>query len=102
QLCLAGLRNGVAIALGNRLVFWQDEGQPRLTRVELPGQVTGLVPALPHTRQGVLALLEQGAALRWMGTEAVLQIEPDLASPLGAFVPGGPLVLVSGRQMVLL
>src|SRR6185503_6434308 len=69
---------------------------------ELPGQVIGLVPTLPHTRQGILALLEQGAALHWLGTEAVITVEPDLASPRGAFVPGGPLVLVSGRQMVLL
>ena len=73
-----------------------------MTRVELPGQIIGLVPTLPHTRQGVLALLKHGAALHWLGTETVIKIEQDLASPVGAFVPGGPLVLISGKQMVLL
>ena len=102
RLCLTAIGNGIAIALGDRLALSQAAGQSRMTQIALPGQVVGLVPTLPHTRQGVLALLEHGASLHWLGTETVIRVEQDIASPHGAFVPGGPLVLVSGSQMVLL
>ena len=100
RLCLATFANRAAIALGNRLVFTRGIGG--LDRVELPGQVVALVPTLPHTRQGIVALLENGAAMLWLGANELIELDRDLAAPMGAFVPGGPLVLVSNRQMLLL
>ena len=73
-----------------------------MLRVELPGQVTGLLATLPHTRQGIVALLEYGAVMLWFGADGVIELDRDLPSPMGAFVPGVPLVLVSDRRMVLL
>jgi tetratricopeptide (TPR) repeat protein len=102
RFCLKSVGNGVAIALGNRLVLTRTDGAARLARVELPGQVIGLVATLSHTRQGVVALLEQGAALCWFGTELVIGLDRDLAALMGTFVPGGPLVLASGTELSLI
>ncbi len=98
--CIAALRTGVAVALGNRLVL--AGGGNRLVQVELPGQVVRLLPTIPSTRQGVAAMLEHGATMYWVGAHECMELDRDLGSPLGAFVPGGPLVLISGLRGLLL
>ena len=100
RLQLVAIGNGAAIALGNRAVLTRSDGG--VTRLELPGQVTGLCPTLPHTRSGLALLLDHGAALHWLGAPGLIELDRDLAASLAAFVPGGPLVLLTGTQMVLL
>jgi tetratricopeptide (TPR) repeat protein len=100
RLCLVAIGNGAAIALGNRAVLTRSDGG--VTRLELPGQVTGLCPTLPHTRVGLAILLDHGASLHWIGAPGLIELERDIASPMAAFVPGGPLVLLSDKQMILL
>jgi tetratricopeptide (TPR) repeat protein len=100
RFCLTALTNGAAIALGNRLVVTRKDGG--LQRLLLPGQVVGLFATLPHTRQGIAVMLEQGAFLHWIGDSGFTELDRDIASPMGAFVPGGPLVLLSGNRLVLL
>jgi hypothetical protein len=39
--------------------------------------------------------------LYWIGLPALIELESAIASPMGAFVPGGPLVLISGEEMLL-
>ena len=92
RLCLTAIGNQVAIALGNRLVLTRSDGL--LTQLELPGQVTGLFPTLPHTRAGLAVMLEHGAVLHWLGAPGLIDLDRDLASPQGVFVPAGPLVLL--------
>ena len=36
--------------------------------------------------------------MHWSGVEELIELDRDLVSPLAAFVPGGPLVLLSGRD----
>jgi hypothetical protein len=100
RMSLTVLGNGVAIALGNRLVLTRGDGG--FARVELPGQSVRLVATLPHTRHGVAVMLNQGAVMYWVGGEACVELERDIPSPLGAFVPGGPLVLASASWLILL
>jgi len=100
RLCLTALTTGAAIALGNRLVFTGKDGG--LQRLMLPGQVVGLFATLRHTRQGIAVMLEHGALLHWIGDSGFTELDRDIASPMGAFVPGGPLVLLSGNRLVLL
>jgi tetratricopeptide (TPR) repeat protein len=100
RLSLAGLAHGAAVALGNRLVLPRGDGC--FTRAELPGQVVRVFPSLPHTRQGVAIMLHSGAVMFWMGGEACLELDRDITSPIGAFVPGGPLVLASGARLLTL
>jgi hypothetical protein len=99
-LALAALDNGVAVALGNRLVIAHAEG--RRTQVELPGQVVRLVATIPNTRQGVAALLRTGAVIYWVGAAECIELDRDLALPIAAFIPGGPLVLASDFRCLLL
>jgi hypothetical protein len=47
-------------------------------------------------------MLNQGAVMYWVGGEACVELERDIPSPLGAFVPGGPLVLASASWLILL
>ncbi len=100
HLSLAALPAGVAVALGNRLVISRADGV--LLRVELPGQVVRLFATLPNTRQGVAVMLEAGAVMFWLGDDSCMELERDIRSPLGVFIPGGPLVLASGSMLVLL
>ncbi len=100
RLCLSVSGRGAAIALGNRMVLAGSEG--RLTRVDLPGQVVGLLSQLPHTRAGLAIMLVNGAVMHWVGAPGLIELDRDIASPQGAFVPGGPLVLISDAQMLLL
>jgi hypothetical protein len=100
RLSLAVRTNGVAVALGNRLVFTRGDGG--LTRVELPGQVVGLFATIPNTRHGFAVMLQNGAVMHWAGAEGCIELDRELQSPLGAFVPGGPLVLISGYHGLLL
>jgi tetratricopeptide (TPR) repeat protein len=100
HLSLVALAQGVAVAFGNRLLVTQPDGT--MARIELPGQSMCLRPTLPHTRQGVAVMLEHGAAMYWRGSGELLELERDLPAPLACFVPGGPLVLISGTQGALL
>jgi tetratricopeptide (TPR) repeat protein len=100
RLSLAVLDQGVAIALGNRLVMSNKAGER--TRVELPGQAVRLVPTIPNTRQGVAVMLNHGAVMHWVGSQNYSELDRDLPFPLGAFVPGGPLVLAAAFRLVLL
>jgi len=100
RLCLTVVGSQVAVALGNRLVLTRSDGQ--LTSLELPGQVVGLLGTLPHTRAGVAIMLEHGAAMHWLGAPGLIELDRDLTAPQGVFVPGGPLVLVAEKQMMLL
>ena len=99
QLSLAVLSNGVVVALGNRLVVTNGDGTQ--TRVELPGQAVGLVATIPNTRQGVAVMLNQGAIMYWIGARGCIELDRDIRAPMGAFVPGGPLVLASGLRLML-
>lgn len=100
RLCLAAVENTVAIALGNRLVWTNGEGA--VSRVELPGQAIRMCPTVPNTRRGAVIMLNHGAVIYWAGTDNYIELDRDIFSPLGAFVPGGPLVLASGSKLVLL
>jgi hypothetical protein len=100
RLCSVATGNGVAIALGNRMVITRGDGGVR--RVDLPGQVVGLAATPLHTRQGIAILMEHGASLHWVGSDQVIELDRDVASPKGVFVPGGPLVLLSGGKGMLL
>lgn len=100
RLSLAVLGNTFAVALGNRLVLTRGDGG--LKQVALPGQAIGLVATIPNTRRGVAVMLNHGAVLHWVGSDGCIELDRDIQSPKGAFIPGGPLVLVSGTQGVLL
>ncbi len=99
RLSLTCVGNTAAMALGNRLILGLGTGG--LRQFELPGQVVGLVPTLRHQRRGVVILMEHGASILWMGAPGLIELDRDLERPLAAFVPGGPLALVSGRSMHL-
>lgn len=99
RLCLVPLQLGAVLALGNRLVH---ACAGAFERHNLPGPILRLQPTLPHTRPGVVALLEHGAHLHWRDGRDMIELERDLAAPRAAFVHGGPLVLLSGTQAVLL
>lgn len=99
RLCLTCVGNTAAMALGNRLILGLGTGG--LRQFDLPGQVVGLVPTLRHQRRGVVILMEHGASILWMGAPGLIELDRDLERPLAAFVPGGPLALVSGQSMHL-
>ena len=73
-----------------------------LKRVELPGQAVRMFPTIPNTKRGVAVMLLQGAVMYWVGTDACIELDRDIQSPLGTFVPGGPMVLASGFRVLLL
>jgi hypothetical protein len=100
RLSLTAVENTVAVALGNRLILTQGDGT--IMRVELPGQSVHVFGTMPHTRRGVAVMLSEGAVMCWAGTEGCVELDRDIKSPLGTFVPGGPLVLISGTQLLLL
>lgn len=100
RICVSAVGNGAAIALGNRLVVTRSDGG--LTRIELPDQAVGLLATEPHTRQGVAVMLRHGATMHWLGTPGLIELDRDLAMPIGAFIPGGPLVLIADATMHLL
>jgi hypothetical protein len=47
-------------------------------------------------------MMKNGAVMHWRGTQELIELDRDLPSPRAAFVPGGPLVLISGSQGLLL
>jgi hypothetical protein len=73
-----------------------------LWKFELRGQVVGLAATLPHTRAGLAVMLEHGAMMYWLGAPGLIQLDSDISSPQGTFVPGGPLVLISDAQLMLI
>lgn len=100
RLSIAVLGNAFAVALGNRLVLTRGDGG--LKQVALPGQAIGMVATIPNTRRGAALMLNHGAVLHWVGTDGYIELDRDIQSPVGTFIPGGPLVLVSGTQGLLL
>ena len=96
RLSLATLAHGVAVALGNRLVLSRGDGG--FTQVPLPGQVVRLVPTLAQTRPGVVIVLQTGALVHWSGNDEPIEVEGELPSPLVAWLPAGPLVLLAGNE----
>jgi len=100
RVCLSTIGNQAAIALGNRLVVTKGGGA--LSKFELPGQVVGVSATLPHTRAGLAVMLEHGAVMYWLGAPGLIELDRDILSPQGAFIPGGPLVLISDAQLMLL
>jgi tetratricopeptide (TPR) repeat protein len=100
RLSIAAFTDGVAVALGNRLVIKQRDGT--LIPVELPGQAIRVIATLPNTRRGVAVMLQAGALMYWVGSEASIELDRDSQSPIGAFIPNGPLVLASGSHAQLL
>jgi len=46
-------------------------------------------------------MLQHGAVMYWLGAPGLIELDRDIFSPQGAFVPGGPLVLISDAQVVL-
>src|SRR5262249_999881 len=95
----AVLYQGVAVALGNRLVIIQPDG--KLAGLTLLGQAVRVCPTLSHTRQGVAIMLKNGAVMHWRGTREVIELDRDIPSSMAVFVPGGPLVLISGPSGLL-
>jgi hypothetical protein len=100
RLCTVAVGNGAAIALGNRLVLTRGDGG--LKRVELPGQVISLTATLLHTRQGVAIMFEQGAMMHWVGSDDLVELDREILSAKCAFVPAGPLALISDANALLL
>lgn len=100
RVSMTALANGIAVALGNRLVLTRPDGVT--TKVELPGQAIRIFATIPHTRQGVAVMLQNGAVMFWVGANSYIELDRDIQSPIGTFVPGGPLVLISGMQAILL
>jgi tetratricopeptide (TPR) repeat protein len=90
----------VVVSLGNRMVV--IDGAGKLQRLEASGQILQLTTTLLYTRKGVVAFLEHGAVMHCLGTDKLIELDRDLPAPMGAFVPGGPLVLISGWHAVLL
>ena len=99
RLCAVAIGTGVAMALGNRLIVNRGDGGMR--RIDLPGQVIALAATPLHTRQGIAIFMEHGAAMHWVGGDNLIELDRDIASPKGLFVPGGPLVLISEGQGML-
>lgn len=100
RLCITTVDNTVAIGLGNRLVWTRGDGG--LTRVELPGQAIHVVGTLPNTRRGVAVMMDHGAIIYWAGADSCMELDRDIEAPLATFIPGGPFVLASGPQLILL
>jgi tetratricopeptide (TPR) repeat protein len=97
---MAALAQGVAVTNDTRFAVIQPDG--KLVGLTLPHHAERLCPTLPHTRQGVAVMLKHGAVMHWRGTQELIELDRDIESPRAAFVPGGPLVLVSGSQGMLL
>jgi hypothetical protein len=100
RLCLAAVGNGAAIAMGNRLVYTRGNGET--THMDLPDQVVGLYGTEPNTRHGVAIMMRQEAAIHWLGSPGLIQLARDLNEPICAFIPGGPLVLISQSTVHLI
>jgi tetratricopeptide (TPR) repeat protein len=97
---LAAVGNTLVVAFGNRLIVGADvAGRVSL---DVPSTIIGLVPTRRHLRRGVVVLMATGAVLHWFGTPGFIELDTDVAEPTAAFVSGGPLVLVSGNDAVLL
>ena len=94
RFCLAALPTGAAVALGNRLVLKQAGGE--VICVELPSQAVSMIPTIPNTRPGVAVMLRTGAVMYWIGAGSCIELDRDIQSPVGAFIPGSVMVLTSG------
>jgi hypothetical protein len=97
---LAPVGSGVAIAYGTQLLVPKTRGG--FHALELPDEAIALVPSLPHTRSGLAIFLNDGIAFHWLGSGEVLHLEKEFPKPIGCFVPGGPLVTVSGNTLLVL
>ena len=98
RLCIAGLARGPLLALGNRMLVWQEA----VTQIELGGQVTRLVPTLRHTRAGTAILYDRGASMYWHAADTLLNLDNDTQWTGAAWTPSGKLVLVSAKEGCLI
>lgn len=97
---MAAVGNTLVAAFGNRLIVGADaSGRVSL---DVPATIIGLVPTRRHLRRGVVVLMTTGAVLHWFGTPGFIELDTDMAEPMAAFVAGGPLVLLSGNEALLL
>jgi len=99
RLCLGHIGHGALVALGNRMLVPRGDGS--MDRVELSGDARMLVSTLPHTRAGVVVLLDRGAVMHWFGHENLITLENDTEWISGAWTPSGKLVLVSASEICL-
>jgi hypothetical protein len=100
RLLLAAVRSGVAVALGNRLVITEPNGHSE--RIDLPAQAKELIATLPNTRAGVAVMLDHGAVMHWCGAANWIELDRDAPNPIGAFLHGGGIVLISSQGAVIL
>ena len=98
-LLLACVRDNAIVALGNRVVVIELVGAT--TRLNLPSQARSLVTSFPNTRAAVAIMMDHGAEIHWIGTANPVELDRDIANPVGAFLPGGAIVLASGRQAII-
>lgn len=97
---MAAVGNTLVVAFGNRLIVGADvSGRVAL---DVPATVIGLVSTRRHLRRGVVVLMATGAVMHWFGTPGFIELDADMAEPTAAFVAGGPLVLLSGNDALLL
>jgi hypothetical protein len=46
-------------------------------------------------------MMDHGAEVHWIGSANPVELDRDMANPVGAFLPGGTIVLVSDRQTMI-
>jgi tetratricopeptide (TPR) repeat protein len=102
--CLAKPTDFSSVLLAQRDLTWIASGQTlSLLRERQPGQswkaengILSLVASPPHLPQAVLACLNRGVAIHWVGhlEERVETLCADLVDPLAAFTADGNLVLL--------
>lgn len=100
QVRMTAVGNTIVVGFGNRLLVGV-EGSGRVA-LDAPGTIIGLVPTRRHLRRGVVVLMTTGAVLHWFGTPGFIELDADMTEPRAAFVAGGPLVLLSGNDALLL
>jgi hypothetical protein len=100
QVRMTAVGNTIVVGFGNRLLVGV-EGSGRVA-LDAPGTIIGLVPTRRHLRRGVVVLMTTGAVLHWFGTPGFIELDADMSEPRAAFVAGGPLVLLSGNDALLL
>ncbi|HAM70554.1 MAG TPA: hypothetical protein DCM86_02810 [Verrucomicrobiales bacterium] len=98
--CLATLPQGIAIALGRRLLILKPNGA--FSRIDLPSPVVRLFTSPAYTRPAVGVSMERGALVHWWGARDCVELDGEMPSPLATFLPGGPILLVAGRECQLL
>ena len=96
---MIALDQGVALACDDQLLIFQ--GAATSQRLQLPSAAVRLFRSPTHTRSAVGVTLEQGAVLHWVGSGKLLELDRDAQGSIGCSLPGGPIVLVSGKECQL-